>query len=140
MIITIDILSALSDDKALILFSTIALGKYYDYKTLMKNIGITERQYFSKLRRITSVGLVKRESGKYVVTTLGNIVYEAVSIVDKAMKHYWALTTIESFQGSYATVTIEDKSVLTSMLIDELIDDDQLKKILANTPTSIKLD
>lgn len=33
MISTIDILSSLSDDKALILFSTIALGKYYDFKT-----------------------------------------------------------------------------------------------------------
>jgi hypothetical protein len=75
-----------------------------------------------------------------VVTTLGNIVYEAVSIVDKAMKHYWALKAIESFQGSSATVTIEDKSMFISMLIDKLIDDDQFKKILANTPTSIKLD
>jgi hypothetical protein len=61
MIITINILRVLSDDKTLILFSTIALDKSYDYKTLMKNIGITERQYYSKLRRITTVGLVKRE-------------------------------------------------------------------------------
>ena len=137
MIITIDILSALSDDKALILFSTIVLGKSYDYRTLMKNIGIMESQYYSKLRRITNVGLVKRESSKYVVTTLGNIVYKAVSIVDKAMKYYWALKVIESFQGSSATDTIEDKSMLISMLIDKLIDGDQLKKLLVNTPTSI---
>jgi hypothetical protein len=137
MIITINILRVLSDNKTLILFSTIALGKSYDYKTLMKNIGITERQYYSKLRRITTVGLVKRESGKYVVTTLGNIVYEAVSIVDKAMKYYWALKAIESFQGSSLTDTIGDKSMLTSMLIDKLIDDNKLKKILANTPTRI---
>lgn len=72
-----------------------------------------------------------------MVTTLGNIVYEAVSIVDKAMKYYWAPKAIESFQGSSLTDTIGDKSMLTSMLIDKLIDDNKLKKILANTPTSI---
>jgi hypothetical protein len=137
MIITINILRALSDDKALTLFSTIALGKSYDYRTLMKNIGITERQYYSKLRRITNIGLVKRESGKYMVTTLGNIVYEAVSIVDKAMKYYWALKAIELFHGSSTADIIENKSMLISMLIDNLIDDDQLKKILVSTPTRI---
>jgi len=31
---------------------------------------------------------------------------------------------------------MEDKSMLTSMLIDNLIDDNQLKKILTNTPTA----
>jgi hypothetical protein len=137
MIITINILRVLSDNKTLILFSTIALGKSYDYKTLMKNIGITERQYYSKLRRITNVGLVKRESGKYMVTTLGNVVYEAVSIVDKAIKYHWALKVIESFHGSFTADIIENKSMLISMLIDNLIDDGQLKKILVNTPTII---
>jgi len=78
MISTIDILSALSDDKALILFSTIALGKCYDFKTLIKRMGITQSQYYFRLRRITNMGLVKRKNGKYRVTTLGNVVYEAV--------------------------------------------------------------
>jgi hypothetical protein len=32
--------------------------------------------------------------------------------------------------------SMEDKSMLTSMLIDRLINDNQLKKILTNTPTA----
>jgi len=137
MISTIDILSALSDDKALILFSTIALGKCYDFKTLIKRMGITQSQYYFRLRRITNMGLVKRENSKYSVTTLGNVVYEAVSMVGTALSHYWALNAIELvLSSSSAADSMEDKSMLTSMLIDRLINDNQLKKILTNTPAA----
>src|ERR687897_329316 len=119
MISIINILSALSDDKALILFSTIAVGKCYDFKTLIKSMGITQSQYYSRLRRITDTGLVKRENGKYMATTLGNVVYEAVSMVGKALNHYWALNTIELvLSSSLAADSREDKSMLTSKLID----------------------
>ena len=137
MISTLDLLSALSDDKALILFNTIALGKCYDFKILIKNMGITQSQYYSRLRRISNMGLVKRENGKYMTTTLGNVVYEAVSMVGKALNYYWALNAIELvLSSSPAADPMEDKSMLTSMLIDSLIDDNQLKKILTNTPTA----
>jgi hypothetical protein len=137
MISTLDILSALSDDKALILFNTIVLGKCYDFKILIKNMGITQSQYYSRLRRISNMGLVKRENGKYRVTTLGNVVYEAVSMVGKALNYYWALNAIELvLSSSPAADPMEDKSMLTSMLIDNLIDDNQLKKILTNTPAA----
>jgi len=137
MISTIDILSALSDDKALILFSTIALGKCYDFKTLIKRMGITQSQYYFRLRRITNMGLVKRENGKYRVTTLGNVVYEAVLMVGTALSHYWALNAIELVLSSpSAADSMEDKSMLTSMLIDRLINDNQIKKILTNTPAA----
>jgi len=38
--------------------------------------------------------------------------------------------------SSPAADSMEDKSMLTSMLIDSLIDDNQLKNILTNTPTA----
>ena len=135
MIGVIDILNALSDDKALILFNTITLGKCYDFKTLIKSMGITQSQYYSRLHKMSKMGLVKRENGRYMTTTLGNVVYEAVLMVGKALNYYWALKAIELFlSSSPAADPMEDKSMLTSMLIDSLIDDNQLKKILTNTP------
>jgi hypothetical protein len=83
------------------------------------------------------MGLVKRENGKYMATTLGNVVYEAVLMVGKALNYCWALKAIELFlSSSPAADSMEDKSMLTSMLIDSLIDDNQLKNILTNTPTA----
>ncbi len=137
MISIIDILDALSDDKALILFNTITLGKCYDFKTLIKSMGITQSQYYSRLHKMSKMGLVKRENGKYMTTTLGNVVYEAVLMVGKALNYYWALKAIELFlSSSPAADPMKDKSMLTSMLIDSLIDGNQLKKILTNTPTA----
>jgi len=85
MISIVDILSALSDDKAFILYNTIALGEGNDLKTLIKNMGITPHQYYSRIIRITKAGLVKRENGRYVTTALGSVVFEAVSMVGKAL-------------------------------------------------------
>lgn len=126
MISVVDILSALSDDKAFIMYNTIALGEGNDFKTLLRNMGITPHQYYSRILRITKAGLVKRENGKYVTTALGNVVYEAVSTIGKALKHYWALKAIESFQSS---APIDSKKHI-SLLIDTLIDDQEIKKIL----------
>jgi predicted transcriptional regulator len=126
MISIVAILNALSDDKAFVLYNTIALGQCHDFKTIIKNMGITPHQYYSRILRITKAGLVKRENGKYVITALGRVVYDAVSTIGKALDHYWALKAIESFQS---LATIDSKEYI-SKLIDTLIDDHKIKKIL----------
>ena len=130
MISIVDILSALSDDKAFILYNTIALGKGRDFKNIIRNMGITPHQYYSRILKITQAGLVKRENGEYVTTALGNIVFEAVSMVGKALNHFWVLKAIESFQSS---VAIDSKEQM-SKFIDSLIDDPKIKKILTEPP------
>ena len=130
MISVNEILSALSDDKAFILYNTIALGEGHNCKTLIKNMGITPHQYYSKLLRITKAGLVKKEQGKYVTTALGNIVYDAVSTVGKAVDHYWAIKAIESFRSLAAN----DSNVHFSTLIDTLVKDHKIKKLLIESP------
>ena len=126
MISIIDILIALSDDKAFTLYNTIALGDRHNFKTLIKNMGITPHQYYSRILKITKAGLVKKENGEYVITALGNVVYEAVSMVGKALNHYWALKAIDSLQSSSE---IDSKEHI-SKLIDTLVNDPQIKKIL----------
>ena len=130
MISIVDILSALSDDKAFIIFNTIALGGRHNSRTLIKNMGITPQQYYSKLLKITRAELVKRVGGRYVTTALGNVVYEAVSLVGKALNYYWILKAVESFQAPSA---INSKEAI-SKLIDSLIDDQAIKKILTDPP------
>jgi predicted transcriptional regulator len=126
MISIVDVLSALSDDKAFILYNSIALGEGRNYKMLIKNLGITPHQYYSRILRITKAGLVKKENGKYVTTALGNVVYDAISTVGKALEHYWDIKAIESFQ---AVEPIESREYLTN-LVDALIVDQKIRKIL----------
>jgi predicted transcriptional regulator len=130
MISIVDILSALSDDKAFILYNTIAMGQGHNFKNLIKNMGISPHQCYSRILKINNAGLVRKENGGYVTTALGNVVYEAVLMIGKGLNYYWALKAIESFQSSEA---IESKEHLLK-LIDTLIDDPKIKKILTEPP------
>ena len=48
-----------------------------DENTLsITKIGLTRKQFYTKLNELTTRCLVKREKGKYYLTTLGNIVYD----------------------------------------------------------------
>ena len=65
-----------------------------------------------------------------MTTALGNVVYEAVSLVGKALNYYWILKAVESFQAPSA---INSKEAI-SKLIDSLIDDQAIKNILTDPP------
>jgi hypothetical protein len=130
MISIVDILGALSDDKAFILYNTIALGEGHDVKALIMNMGITPHQYYSRLLRISKAGLVKKENGNYVTTALGRVVYDAISTVGKVLEHYWAIKAIESFRS----MANNDSKEHLSKLIDTLIKDNKIKKLLIEPP------
>ena len=51
-----DVLTAISDNTALVLFNTIALAEGSPIQ--IRKIGLTTRQYYSKLSRLTRTGLV----------------------------------------------------------------------------------
>ena len=126
MISIVDIYSALSDDKAFTIYNIIVLSNRQDFRTLIKHMGITPRQYNSKLLKLTKAGLIRRENHKYVTTYLGIIVYKAISFVGTGLKYYWVLKVIESYQAPSA---INSNEVI-SKLIDSLIDNQEIKKIL----------
>jgi hypothetical protein len=127
-----DILKVLSDDKALVLYSTIAIADSEDTKFLIEKMGITSHQYYSRLMRVSRVGLVKRENGKYVTTMLGRVIYDSLITIGKALDHYWILKAIESFRASSAS----DSKEQLSKLIDVLIVDNQIKKALTKAQMS----
>ena len=122
----VDIMAALSDDKAFTIYNTIFLSDRQDFKASIKHMGITPHQYHSRLLRLTKAGLIRRENRKYVTTYLGIIVYKAISLVGTSLKYYWVLKLIESLQSQFAINSDE----VISKLVNSLIDDHEIKKIL----------
>lgn len=122
----ISILDVLSNDKAFSIFNTIALGQHDTFKTLISNMGITQHQYHLRLVNLKKAGLVKRANGKYKTTVLGNIVYESLSVVGKALDYNWAINAIEQLRESPSVNSVE----YMSKIMDALIDDQQIKQIL----------
>ena len=119
----INILSAISDDKALTLFKTIAFENN-NSDTLLNKTKLTRKQYYSKTADLIKAGLVKRRSGRYFLTAYGKIVYDAHILVEKAINNYWKLKVIDS---------LEPKDLSTdeyAKVVNTLIDNAKLREII----------
>jgi hypothetical protein len=98
----VDIIKAISDDKSLMLFNTIALASG-NRDTLKTTLKLTRRQYYSRMSGLVNAGLVTRKKGYYFVTSFGKIVYDVQLMIGKAVESYWKLKALDSFKLSSST-------------------------------------
>jgi hypothetical protein len=125
------ILKKISDDKALILFNHIAVSDGDRYIPL-RVMDLTTKQYYSRISGLLDVGLIRRHKGKYSLTLLGKVVYDAQMTIGKTLAYYWKLKAIESVETT-ASVTTDLPEGEIVQLINALIDDHQIKDILLKT-------
>ena len=114
----------IADDKSLDLFKTIAQG-VIDSETLKNKTKLTRKQYYSRLARMTKTGLVRKKSGKYLLTAFGKVVHDSQLTVENALTSYWKLRAIDSLETSNELPKEEQRK-----LIDALLDDQEIKGIL----------
>ena len=120
-----DILTAISDDKSLLLFNTVALSSG-NTDGLITKLRLTRRQYYSRMSVLTNAGLISRNNGKYLLTSFGKVVYEAQLLIGKAKQNYWKLRAIDSVMSSARGMSSEERC----KIIEKLIAEDDLKEIL----------
>lgn len=118
------VLTAISDKESLELFKFIAINNE-DSDGLRTKTNLTRKQYYSRLSRMTKVGLVKRKKGKHSLTAFGKVVYDAQTIIEKAINNYWTLKAIDSIEVSNDLP--EEERI---KLIDSLLDNSHIKEIL----------
>lgn len=122
------ILKKISDDKALSLFNSIAISNGERYVPL-REMNLTTKQYYTRLSGLVDAGLIRRVSGKYSLTLVGKIVYDAHLKIGKALSYYWKLKAIESIETS-ATSRNEHLEQELTQVINALIDNNHIKDIL----------
>jgi hypothetical protein len=121
-------LKRISDDKSLTLFNSIAISNGDKYIPL-KEMNLTTKQYYSRVSGLLNTGLIKRHKGKYSLTLLGKVVYDAQMIIGKALTYYWKLKAIESIEMSTSGSSGLPSGEL-AQLVDVLIDNHKVKDIL----------
>ncbi|CAN5449096.1 hypothetical protein BH18THE2_BH18THE2_03640 [soil metagenome] len=119
------VFESLSDNVSLELFTTIAQERINSV-ILRNKIKITRKQYYSRLSKMMKAGLIKRSSGKLVLTAFGKIVNEVQTTVQNASKNQWKLRAIDSIELSDELPKEERKKLLES-----LIDNRQIREILS---------
>ena len=128
------ILKKISDDKALTLFNNIALAKDNSHIPL-KEMNLSTKQYYSRISGLTSADLIKKKQGQYCLTALGKVVYNAHTVIGRALSYYWKMKAIESIQSSAGRELAREDML---MLIQSLIDNHQVRDILLKSVPSVE--
>ena len=128
MITTIDVLSAISDERSLLLFKTIARfnSEGSTSEILINTLHLRSKQYYSRMSRLIQAGLVKRQKGRYLLTAFGKVIYGAQmnleTKIENALDNYWKLKAIDSLEMP-SREEIEK-------VISALIEDEEIKSVL----------
>ena len=121
-----NILSAIADDKSLVLFNTIAITGG-DSDILITRLDITRKQYYSRICALMKTGLISRKDRQYMLTSLGKIVYDAQLMIGRATNTIWKLKAIDSIETEHKLPADERNKI-----INTLIDNQDIIKILVN--------
>jgi predicted transcriptional regulator len=119
-----NILSAIADDKSLVLFNTIAIAGG-DSDILITRLDVTRKQYYSRICALMKTGLRSRRDRQYMLTSLGKIVYDAQLMIGRATNTYWKLKAIDSLEAEHNLPADERNKI-----INTLIDNQDIVKIL----------
>ena len=124
-----DIINAISDGKSLEIFKAVA-NTNCDNKTHIFNrkFKLTRKQYYTRMSRMMKVGLIRRESGNYFLTSLGEVVFNAESTIKGALDLYWKLKALDSLRVNHTHTKLPPEEY--SKIIDNLIDNQKIKEIL----------
>jgi hypothetical protein len=124
----VDVIKAISDDKSLVLFNTIALASG-NADTLKTTLKLTRKQYYSRMAGLTSAGLVIRRKGNFFLSSFGRLVYDARLRIGKAVENYWKLKAVDSFDILSAGHQLPAEEY--NRVIDTLMNgNDEIKNIL----------
>ena len=71
------VIKKISDDKALILFNSIAVSSSSnnERQATPKEMNLSTKQYYSRISGLQNAGLIKKYEGKYSLTLLGHVVH-----------------------------------------------------------------
>jgi hypothetical protein len=121
------ILKKISDDKTLTLFNSISIS-IGDRNIHLREMNLSSKQYYSRISGLMAAGLIRRQRGKFSLTLMGKIVYDAHLNIGKALSYYWKLKAIESVDMSSPETRLPKEELI--QLINALIDNHSFRDFL----------
>ena len=131
------VFSAISDNKSLSLFNIIGFmsshasdaGQQPTGEILISRLNLTRKQYYTRINQLRNAGLITRKSTKFVLTSLGRVVYETHKTIGVAIQNRWRLQAIDSLENTLITheMPTEERRELINTLLGNC---DNLRDIL----------
>ena len=131
------IFSAISDNKSLSLFNIIAIMSSSPASDVgqptgeifISRLNLTRKQYYTRISQLRDAGLITRKRIRFVLTSLGRVVYETQKTIGVAIQNRWKLEAIDSIQTSelVARMPTEERQKLINTLVGDC---DEIRDIL----------
>jgi DNA-binding HxlR family transcriptional regulator len=125
-------MKALSDVKSLILFETVASSSPSGLRSddLNRNVRLTPKRLYSRISSLVNAGLVKKQSGRYFLTSYGRIIRSSLDIMNKASLYYTKLAAIDTIEASNVNNTFPEEE--RKNIVQILVQNKQVRDILLN--------
>ena len=128
-----DILAAISDYKSLAIFGVIAElnNAGADSHSIRIKLSLTHKEYYHRLTALIQNGLIIRKdrNKKYILTSLGKVVYNNLLSIQYALGNIWKLRAIDAVRISDSRI-YKDLDTIACGLTDMLFREEQIKEIL----------
>ena len=128
MVSIAEVLFSICSEESLSLFKAVIDSKNNNGTISITKLGLTRKQFYSTIKKLIDVGLVERINGKYQITSLGKIVFNAQAKVETAIKYYWELKAIDSIISTYRELPSKE----CQRIIDKILDNDEIKEMLVS--------
>jgi hypothetical protein len=98
---------------------------------LLSKLNLTRKQYYHRINRLMSSGLINKKNGKYSLSSFGKIIYEIQKTIETAIQHRWRFVAIDSLETSPSAegISVEYKIKIINALLG---DHDGFKSIFLN--------
>jgi hypothetical protein len=134
------VFSALSDNKSLSLFNIIGfMSSSHESdagqpagEILISRMNLTRRQYYTRISRLVDAGLISKKRARFVLSSLGRVVYETHKTIGVAIQNRWRLQAIDSLENTLIThgMPTEERYKLINTLVGDC---DKIREILLPT-------
>ena len=124
---SLHVLELLSDQISVNILNAIAKD-VTNSENLMQLLNLTRKQYYDRSTRLLNTGLIRRENGKFYLTSFGQLVHQSQLKIASALEHSSELRAIDVLRSDPRRSEDQDK-----ILIDNLIDDPELKRLITLT-------
>jgi hypothetical protein len=123
-------MKALSDAKSLVLFQTISASSPAGLRTreLNYNLQLPLKQLYTRILSLAKTGLVRRQDGRYFLTSYGKVIRTSLDIMNKASVNYQRLAAIDTIEASGSADNMPEEE--RRKIIEILIPSQQIKEVL----------
>ena len=121
---TFQVLDILSDHISIDILNNIA-EKENTSENIRQSLGVSAKQYYTRQSYLMKTGLIERRQSVLTLTSFGQLAYRALLMIASACRQYSELIMIDAIKSMAGIPSNEQKD-----LIDKLILDDEIKKII----------